>query len=82
MKMRFAVEFLLALAIAGPCAAEIFPVDVPPPAVVPSLETGARPAPVSFSRMAANLAGVRFSRSSGTPCSAGLAASRCGGGPA
>ena len=54
--MRFAVGFLLALAIAGPCAAEIFPVDVPPPAVVPSLETGARPAPVSFSRMAANLA--------------------------
>lgn len=55
--MRFAVGLVLALALAGPCAAaETIQVDVPAPATVPALEAGARAAPVSFTRMAANLA--------------------------
>jgi S1-C subfamily serine protease len=54
--MRFMIGFILALALVGDCAADSLDFDVPPPAVVPALEAGAQVAPVSFARMAANLA--------------------------
>lgn len=54
--MRFTLGLVLALALGGACAAETIHVDLPPPAVVPVLESGVRPAPVSFTRMAASLA--------------------------
>jgi serine protease Do len=53
--MRFAVGFVLALAMAWPCAAETFQLDVPVPAVVTPLDRGAQVAPVSFARIAASL---------------------------
>jgi len=54
--MRFAMGLLIALAIAAPCAAESMNFDVPPRAVVPALAADAQVAPVSFARMAADLA--------------------------
>lgn len=54
--MRFAVGVVLAFALYGPCAAENAKVEVPPPVVVPPLDPGAEVQPVSFSRMAGNLA--------------------------
>lgn len=53
--MRFAVGLVLALALAGPCAAETFQLDVPPPAVVAPLDAGASVAPITFARIAANI---------------------------
>ena len=61
--MRLALGFVLALALAGPCLAGI-EVVVPAPVQVTPLDPGAKPQPVSLTRMAANIpAGQPWARS-------------------
>ena len=51
--MRFAIGLVLALLLAAPASAATRRPEAPPPAVVPALEAGDRPIPISFARMAA-----------------------------
>jgi serine protease Do len=66
--MRFAVGLVLALLLAAPASAATRRPAVPAAAVVPALEKGARPVPISFARMAAGGEPLRWRGSSGQAC--------------
>lgn len=66
--MRFAVGLVLALLLAAPASAATRRPAVPATAVVPALETGARPVPISFARMASAGEPLRWGGSASQAC--------------
>ena len=66
--MRFAVGLVLALLLTAPSSAATRRPAVPATAVVPALEAGARPVPISFARMASAGEPLRWGGSASQAC--------------